>query len=620
MATQSIDKPLAVAFNCPTTIEVGDVAVISTDLGVIKSNGIAQDEVVGTVIKHEELATSCVVSTPFRQKTTRSAASATPLGPFVWNTLNRVTPFVNAPFATVTGSVAAPWVVIKNVLTGSVAETFSISKATITGTVAQTFTIAKATITGTNAETFAIVLNTSDKVSISVNGGAAQEFTLTAGPAKTAAEVAADFALGTGFTATVNASNHVVFTATTAGQSLEIKTIANDAYTVLGLTVSSAPVYGNDQFSVSVNGGVDQVFSLTAGASRTAANIVTNLAGASGFVASVDGSNHIVLTATTAGQSLEISAVNGDAYTTLGFTVSVAPVYGNDVFKVSINGGAPQTFNLTAGASRTAANIVTDLVAATGFVASASTGHVVLTPSNAGHSIQIVAIDGNAYSTLGFSVATVTPNCMFKFKVGTGGSQTVTFATAGSRTAAQIVSEFSAVTDVTVSATAANKIKFTVNDVGTDFEIEAITGSAYTLLGFTAAITDVNPDSHSAAAVGGVVICGPEPLSVTGGIAGPYLVANGVSDAFKVTVGSNGTETFDLTAGTARTAAQVAADINATASSFTAEATYLGQVKITANVAWEDIVIESVANDAYTALGFTEGTYSASSIVTTLEY
>jgi hypothetical protein len=182
------------------------------------------------------------------------------------------------------------------------------------------------------------------------------------------------------------------------------------------------------------------------------------------------------------------------------------------------------------------------------------------------------------------------------------------------------VTEFADVTDVTVSATAANKIKFTVDDVGTDFEIEAITGSAYTLLGFTAAVTDVNPDSHSAAAVGGVVISGPEALSVTGGIAGPYLIANGSTDAFKVTVGANATETFDLTAGTARTAAQVAADINATAAAFTAEATYLGQLKIIANSAWEDIVIETVVNDAYTALGFTAGTYSASTTVTTLEY
>jgi hypothetical protein len=315
-----------------------------------------------------------------------------------------------------------------------------------------------------------------------------------------------------------------------------------------------------------------------------------------------------------------VVTVANSAYSLLGFATLDTAVFGNDQFKVSINGGGAQTFSLTAGATRTAANIVTDLVAATGFVASASTGHVVLTPSNAGHAIQIVAIDGNAYTTLGFTVATVTPNCMFKLKVGTGDSQTVTFATAGSRTAAQIVSEFSAVTDVTVSATAANKIKFTVDDIGTDFEIEAITGNAYTLLGFTAAVTDVAPDSHSAAAVGGVVICGPEPISVTGDIAGPYLIANGVSDAFKVTVGANSTETFDLTAGTARTAAQVAADLNATAVAFTAEATYLGQVKIIAIAAWEDIVIESVANDAYTALGFTEDTYTASTTVTTLEY
>ena len=617
MATQSIDKPLAVAFTCPTTIEVGDVAVISTDLAVIKSNGIAQDEVVGTVIEHIDDATTCVVSTPFRQKTTRTAASTSPVGPFVWNTLNRVTPFVNAPFASVTGSVAAPWVVIKNILTGSVAETFAIAKATITGSNPQTFAIAKATITGTQAETFAIVQGVSDLFKVSVNGGAAQTFTLTAGATKSAADVAGDFSAATGFAASA-ATGHLVLTATTAGQSLEIVTVATNAYTLLGFSVSSSPVYGNDQFKISVNGAAAQTFNLTAGAARTAANIVSDFSGASGFVASANGNNHVVLTATTAGHGLEIVTVNGNAYTTLGFTVAAA-VFGNDQFKISINGGAPQTLSLTVGAARTAAEVASDL-SGTGFVASASTGHVVLTPSNAGHSIQIVAVDGSAYATLGFSVATVTPNCMFKFKVGTGNSQTVTFATAGSRTAAQIVSEFSAVTDVTVSATAANKIKFTVDDVGTDFEIEAITGSAYTLLGFTAAVTDVNPDSHSAAAVGGVIICGPEPMSVTSSLAGPYLVANGTTDAFKITVGSNATETFDLTAGPARTATQIVADLNATAAAFTAEVTYLGQVKIIANSAWQDIVIESVTNDAYTALGFAKGTYAASKTVTTLEY
>lgn len=508
---------MLINFTCPSSIEVDDPVRIASDLTVAGITSAGHRDIIGSVVEHIDDETTCTVATKFNRRTQREAASELSVGPFVWGTLNKVVGWTPAGFATVTGGNSGPFV---------------IAKATITGTGTENFTIAKATITGTVDETFNITENSNDTVAISVNGGATQTFTLTAGAARTAAEVATDFAAGTGFTASA-AGTKVQFVAHTAGHTLAIVAVADDAYTTLGLT--AAVVEGNDTVKVSVNGATAQTISLTAG-TRTAAQVAADFSGATGFVASAS-TGHVVLTASTAGQTLEIVAVNCDAYTALGFTAG--EVEAVDTISVTVGSGDPVVLSLTAGAARTAAQIAAEI--------------------NAG------------------------------------------------------------IPDITATLSG-QKIVLTCDALYTDFSIDAVDNDCYSILGFSTGDVEASDASHSPAAIGGVVIAQPEAASVTGTIAGPYLIANGSTDAFKVTIGSNSAETFDLTAGTARTAEQVVADLNATAANFIASMTYDGKVKITALQAWDDIEIESVSNDAYAVLGFSEAVTSASMTVQTLEY
>jgi hypothetical protein len=81
------------------------------------------------------------------------------------------------------------------------------------------------------------VAATSDVVGIKVGGDEKQTFTLTAGAARTAAQVAAEInATAVGFVVTVNANDKPVFTALNVNQSIEVTAETHSANTVLGLT------------------------------------------------------------------------------------------------------------------------------------------------------------------------------------------------------------------------------------------------------------------------------------------------------------------------------------------------------------------------------------------------
>jgi flagellin len=118
---------------------------------------------------------------------------------------------------------------------------------------------------------YGITASTNDKVYVSVNGGATQTFTLTAGAARTATQVASDFTAAVGFTVTAdNGQLNFTSTDTGAGSTIEFKTGSNSAYTTLGLTAST--VYTGNQaetgFGVagaSFTGNVNSAAPTTAG-------------------------------------------------------------------------------------------------------------------------------------------------------------------------------------------------------------------------------------------------------------------------------------------------------------------------------------------------------------------
>jgi len=100
-------------------------------------------------------------------------------------------------------------------------------------------------VTGSVAQPFAPVLNTSDKLSIKVDGGAAQTITLAATDTTAALVVTKINATLTGAVASATTDDKVKITSSSSRGSIEIASVANDAYTVLGFTVGKSNDYAN---------------------------------------------------------------------------------------------------------------------------------------------------------------------------------------------------------------------------------------------------------------------------------------------------------------------------------------------------------------------------------------
>jgi len=313
---QSRADVLAIEFNCANTVRVGDVVKISADNAVAVLSSTGADMPVGTVVQHTEGATKCVVATRFRERrSNRIAATALAVGRFVWGLLSKVYGYTADAYATVTT---------------------------------------------TNAQNYTIVLDTSDKVKLSIGGGASQTFTLTAGT-RTAAQVVADFAAGTGFVASETADHKVKFTADDLQNSIEVEAVTNDAYTVLGLTVQE----------------------------YTQPTVSSPSQGVAGLV--IKGTQPLVVSGGVPGP----------------FTIGDGA---SDAFKVKLTGGESQTFDLDAGSAVTATTLAATINAtATVFVASDVNGYLVLTVAISGVGLEIETVANNAYSVLGFDVGENAP-------------------------------------------------------------------------------------------------------------------------------------------------------------------------------------------------------------------
>lgn len=523
----TVRYPLSISVTCPSNVEVGDPVRISDHLTVAKISSAGHRDLIGTVVQHEDNATECVVATKFNKRTTRTANAEMGFGPFVWGTLNKPVAWTPPYFATVTGDNSGPFTITATAATpavGSQTETFS-------------FYVAAGGSTTSGEGPFTFETGVDDAVKIKIGAAAAQDFTLS-GSAQTAAQVAAQFSAAVGFTATA-AGNTVVFQATTVTDTLEIVTVANNAYTVLGLTIAVYPIVAqSNQVKVAVGGGGDQTFTLS-GTGKTAAEVAAMFSAATDFtVTAEDGA--IVLTADDSEDDLVIKTVTGDCYTELGLvTGTFASVPGADSISITVGTGDPTVLQLTPGAARTAAQIAGEI--------------------NAG------------------------------------------------------------IPDVTATLSG-QKIVITCDALNTDFSIDSTDNDCYTALGFTEATVEATAESHDSAAIGGVVIGEPPVASISGILAGPFTITNNDTDALKIKIGGNGSETFDLTAGEDISAADIVTEINDSAVNFVASSDYWGYITLTALEPWDDIVIESVANDAYGILGFSTGTTTASKLVETLEY
>lgn len=105
----------------------------------------------------------------------------------------------------------------------------------------------RSTIFATTLGPFNIQAGVNDKISVSVQGGAPQTFTLTPGAARTTAQIGADVDATIKGAIACNGLCEQIFTinSTTDGltSSIELLGVANDAYTTLGMTVGLGELY-----------------------------------------------------------------------------------------------------------------------------------------------------------------------------------------------------------------------------------------------------------------------------------------------------------------------------------------------------------------------------------------
>ena len=626
---QKRGRVLAVGFTCPTTVEVGDVAVITSSDNTIQANSAeGSTKIVGTIAAHIEDATSCVVETKFRERRDdRVAASVFANGPFVWGATGLATPYVAGTIASVTGTEKGPFTIAATAATpavGSQTETFTFEAAaggTVTGTGAENFTFTAAvggTVTSGNGP-FTFGLGASDAFKIKIGTGAEEPFTLS-GASQTAAQVVTQFAAATTFIASVSGTA-VKFTAVDTTKALEIIAVSNDCYTVMGLTAAShAATTGDNKLSITIGSGGPQVITLT-GSGQTAALTAAQITG-TGFTATASGT-HVKLAATGATDSLTINSVTNNCYTTLGIAATEhLATPGNNKLSVTVEGGDPQVFTLS-GTARTAVQVAGQ-ISGTGFAATADDGSLVLTASDATKDLTINNTDNDCYTELGLSdgtYASVEGNNKLKIAI-TGGSESggadQTFTITGDeRTVTQVKTEINLTSQDFGASVVGGYLVLTCDQIGDDLVIKAIDADAYTDLGLTAATTTGDVPTYSPASIVGLQIEGPSVNWIQCGIPGPYVLT-GTDNVIKVTIASGSPQTFTLGTGTAVTATSIAATIMNTATNLVASSVddYL---RITADAAGKNITLSTVANDAYDVLGWTTDTYEASMAIVTLE-
>jgi len=102
------------------------------------------------------------------------------------------------------------------------------------------------------------------------------------------------------------------------------------------------------------------------------------------------------------------------------------------------------------------------------------------------------------------------------------------------------------------------------------------------------------------------------PVQVDGTVAETFAITTDSNDKVKVKVGGAASQTFTLTQGATQTAQDIADDINATAIDLTASDDGSGHVRLTCDNDGDSLEIEAVTYDAYSTLGFSTGTTSAS--------
>lgn len=262
------------------------------------------------------------------------------------------------------------------------------------------------------------------------------------------AGLVADFGVTAANRITVQSANGTFFRLNSFGSTASAATEASTQQGTLAtagsqtssVTTSTIVAGTSSDFNIAIDGGAVHNITLSAGVARTAQSIATELNGNAlfaGATASVDGTGHLVITSNTTGatSSIALTAGTNDALGVLGLTATTstgaaaAAGYGitlntNDQISISVDGGTAQTFQLTAGTNRTAAQIAADLSGLVGATASVDNGHLKITSNSTGTGSSIVfnAVANSAYATLGITAGTTYSGSAAQTGFGVSGS------------------------------------------------------------------------------------------------------------------------------------------------------------------------------------------------------
>jgi flagellin-like hook-associated protein FlgL len=188
----------------------------------------------------------------------------------------------------------------------------------------------------------------------------------------------------------------------------------------------------------------------------------TQLLSALGAIGSIDGSNHLVLTASNNTDSI---TVGGTARTGLGLNTSYDPtnsVIGALTGTLTVQQGSGATTTVDFSTVKNSAQLLTALGSAGSIDGS---NHLVLTASNATDSF---TIGGTARTGLGLAASAGPSNSTLSglsgtltVKVGSAATQTLTFGSGNITTRAQLSTALSGLSGVTASINGSNQISIT---------------------------------------------------------------------------------------------------------------------------------------------------------------
>ena len=427
---------------------------------------------------------------------------------------------------------------------GTAASSATLTAGTVDLTTGIAITAATSGTESTGDLTAGVNVTTSnDILQIKVDGGNTQTFTLTTNAAAHASDIVADLTGKlVGATASVS-GGRVVITSNATGTSSGIQVLApaNSADVLLGFADNNNHTgsNGNNQMTIATDGGGSTTITLStatyssdaAGATALAADINTKYGS---NIATVDGSNHLVLASTTTGLGSSITLTNpagNSAYTALGITGDAgttahgaAAGAGNNVLTIQVDGGGVQTFTLNQAANQHASDIQSQLSNLVGATATVLNNTVVITLTSTGTTSGIT-IGGSARSVLGFSAAAnngLAGNNQMTISTDGGTSKTITLTSGTNIAAATLVNDINTQYGANIASLDTTNSKYLVLASTTTGANSSITlaappiaaNSAIGTLGLTAATAygtvqaDVSRDtiaSNIATALGGGV-------------------------------------------------------------------------------------------------------------------